>query len=390
MPSFPMVLIFAASLVLRLRNGASFEIAKCATTHKPGLFGGNQNIFSVRDRRISKFRFFSSAEDSDTSDRDFWSCESLTVQQAWDLSMKELQERNVSEPEWSVPHLLASAVKLPWSNGFSQLQQAVASGRDDNKLLNRILTDAEKAEYRSLIGRRLKNEPLQYILGKWDFLEYEELIVRPPLLCPRPETEELVALVRKDIQNQRQSTDHKMNILEIGCGTGVIGVALADTIERPRVTAIDIEPVAVATSLENAELILGPQFRDRYMALERNAEDYSAEDCKQFDIVVSNPPYIPKADMATLSPDVVQYESSQALCGGEDGMDVIRTIIKKWATEWGKKDHSVCWMEVDPTHPALLESWLNAEEQRKTLRIKLEYSHRDMSGRDRFVKLTFR
>jgi len=91
--------------------------------------------------------------------------------------------------------------------------------------------------------------------------------------------------------------------------------------------------------------------------------------------------------MSTLSRDVVEYESDQALCGGKDGMDVIRVIVQKWATEWGKKHDSVCWMEVDPTHPGLLHTWL---EQRQELGVFVESVHKDLSGRDRFVKLAFR
>lgn len=309
-----------------------------------------------------------------------------TVQQAWSTALELFQEKGVSEPEWSVAHLLASALDLPWSNGFSQLQRAVVDCADKN-LCNRPLTEQEWNQYQAMIQRRLEDEPLQYILGKWDFLDYEQLIIRPPLLCPRPETEELVELVRKDTINS-QSTTHSLQLLDVGCGTGVIGIALADAFPTAKVVAIDIEPVAVETSKENARRILGIDSEDRYSAVRYSADDYKTDNL--LDVVVSNPPYIPRSDMETLEQDVVRYESDQALCGGDDGMDVIRTIVRKWSTEWGKRPSSTCWMEVDPSHPKLLEAWLDEEEQRRALGVYLESSHRDLSGRDRFVKLAFR
>ena len=144
--------------------------------------------------------------------------------------------------------------------------------------------------------------------------------MRPPLLCPRPETEELVELMRKNIQKQQKLLNNEIrghsscSILEIGCGTGIIGIALADKVKASKVTAIDIEPVAVATSLENAKRVLGTDFGQQHSAMECNAQGFSSQDRKHFDVVVSNPPYIPKADMKDLSRDVIEYESDQALC----------------------------------------------------------------------------
>lgn len=289
-----------------------------------------------------------------------------TVQQAWETGMQSLQEANVAEPEASLPHLLAAALDLDWETGYRQV----------HFLKSDSLTKSQAHKFQTLLGRRLEHEPLQYILGQWDFLVYT-VKIRPPLLCPRPETEELVCMIRDNNPNRRIP----LNILDVGCGTGVIGVALAHKLPTSKVHAIDIEPTAIETSLENAQTILGELHQDRYKAQLISVKDYKPTE--PLDMVVSNPPYIPVQDYQVLSPDVLDYESESALCGGADGMDIIRIIIEKLPL-WCKSG-AVCWMEVDPTHPALLEQELHGNSL-----IDFVSAYKDMFGKDRFVKLQVR
>jgi release factor glutamine methyltransferase len=115
-----------------------------------------------------------------------------------------------------------------------------------------------------------------------------------------------------------------------------------------------------------------------------NVEDFRLDDDgMKFDMIVSNPPYIPQADMATLSEDVSNFESHTALCGGNDGLDVVRAIIKK-LPEWMESGCS-CWMEVDPTHPGMLQELLMDDPD-----VDFDATLRDMFGRERFVKLVVR
>lgn len=332
----------------------------------------------------------SSSNNNETNTIDFTG---LTVRDALRKSLSYLQESDAPEPEESVLHLLAFALNLPWSNGFVLLRHVMMTSNHHNEnntqsmdeLASRTLTPSEATMYRKFLSRRIDKEPLQYILGQWDFVDYT-FRIQPPLLCPRPETEELVLKVYNDIQ-QRFSSKQEIRILDVGCGTGVIGISLAAAMllgAKASVTALDVEPIAVETTKDNAQLILGNHNKTRFQAILCSASEYSRdESMPPFDVIVSNPPYIPQQDMEALSDDVVKYESFDALCGGNDGMNVIRDIVYN-APKWGQPG-TILWMEVDPTHPCLIKEWLDKEGD--SIGVVYDSTHTDLYGRDRFVKL---
>jgi release factor glutamine methyltransferase len=245
-----------------------------------------------------------------------------------------------------------------------------------------------------MLRRRLRHEPLQYILGRWDFCDLT-LRVRSPCLCPRPETEELVDLAALDVaralalaQTQAQTPGRKrVRVLDVGCGSGAVGLALASRFGTAvDVTAIDVEPMAVELANENALEVLGGEAS--YRAVLCGADEFGGP---KFDVVVSNPPYIPRADMAGLAADVVGYEADEALCGGEDGLDVVRAIVRR-LPDWAAGGGCTCWMEVDTSHPALIERWLGGGATGDGAEGGATGVHfcegvRDLCGRDRFVKL---
>jgi methylase of polypeptide subunit release factors len=141
----------------------------------------------------------------------------------------------------------------------------------------------------------------------------------------------------------------------------------------------------------NAASILGPSWRNRYSVVLESAEDYNrvttdiVHDDNRFHVVVSNPPYIPSTDKASLAADVINYESVTALISGHDGLDVIRTIVRK-LPEWCVAG-AICWMEVDPTHPNMLRQWLASSGEGAPLGVEYVEDFQDLYGRDRFVKL---
>jgi len=206
-------------------------------------------------------------------------------------------------------------------------------------------------------------------------------------------------------------------VLDVGAGTGAIGIALASVLgEDVEVVSIDVRREAVELSRENAALVLGGGVGGgRYESVLCSADTFSnrggvtvgggEEYVFDFDVVVSNPPYIPWRDMATLDEDVRLFEDHGALCGGDDGMDVIRDIVAR-LPEWcrisrddddydsGDKSSStypVCWMEVDPSQPPLIERWLSNQEilpqNVDSRKVKYVNNYADFRGLERFVKL---
>ena len=182
--------------------------------------------------------------------------------------------------------------------------------------------DDATVDYANLLcDRCLDGEPLAYVLGEWDFygLTFK---VTPDVLIPRSDTERLCELA---IERARQVVNPR--VLDLCCGSGCIGVALAHEVEDAHVTAVDISDEALLVSRENARR---NGVSARYVALRGDVCSRPQHHLGAFDIIVSNPPYITADEMRGLDPSVRDFEPEQALFGGEDGLDFYRTICSKW------------------------------------------------------------
>jgi release factor glutamine methyltransferase len=170
--------------------------------------------------------------------------------------------------------------------------------------------------YGKLIQRRLTGEPIQYITGETEFYGLP-FRVTPAVLIPRPETEHLVEEVLK-----RAAHLANPRILDIGTGSGCIAIALAHHLPHAAITAIDLSPDALDLASQNAAL---NQVSNRIRFL--HGDLLASVAGETFDIIVSNPPYVPTTDRPSLSVEVRDHEPALAFFAGQDGLDVYRSLI---------------------------------------------------------------
>lgn len=170
-------------------------------------------------------------------------------------------------------------------------------------------------EYRGLVSRRVGREPLQYLLGTTEFMSLPFVAV-PGVFIPRPDTECLVEIAETMLTPNSR-------VLDVCCGSGVIGVSLLRRAAGTTLTAVDVDANAVALTRQNAELngVAGRitcEMRDGIAFLQGIEERY--------DMIVCNPPYIPSGTLAALPPEVRNHEPRRSLDGGADGLDFYRAM----------------------------------------------------------------
>jgi release factor glutamine methyltransferase len=183
-----------------------------------------------------------------------------------------------------------------------------------------IPTEAQRAAFRELVQRRVKGQPVAHLLGKKEFysLEFE---VGPQVLIPRPDSEWLVSEAEAIAKPLPQPC-----LLDIGTGSGCLAISLATRLKHAQVTAVDISPEALAIARRNAEK---HQVAERVHVVQSDLMSALAE--QRFDVIVTNPPYIPTAEVARLAVEVRDFEPHLALDGGADGFAVIDRILARAA-----------------------------------------------------------
>ncbi len=183
-----------------------------------------------------------------------------------------------------------------------------------------VLSPAQEELYKTMQQRRRDGEPLQYILGRCEFMGLP-FFVNEHVLIPRPETEILIETV---LEKAREWGKESLSVLELGTGSGNIAVSLAKFLPEAYVTTVDCSSDALKVAVRNAHLN-SVEHRIRFM--ENDMFGFCRENHKKFDIIVSNPPYIRTRDLASLPVDVRQ-EPRLALDGGTDGLSFLRFIIE--------------------------------------------------------------
>jgi release factor glutamine methyltransferase len=284
-----------------------------------------------------------------TPDHDVW-----TVLRLMKWSGEYLESKGVDRGRLDAEHLLARALGLPRLQLYLQY--------------DRPLEQSELDRFRPLLRRRAHREPLQYILGRAAFRELD-LKVDSRVLIPRPETEVLVDEVLAWAGGKESLT-----ALDLGTGSGAIGLSLL--LEGPfrRVVATDVSVDAVELARENAR-DAGVEERIEF----RIGALFDAVGVgESFDVVVSNPPYIAEGEASSLQPEVGLWEPADALFGGPDGLSVVRAIVQGAGAVL--KPMGLLALEVGERQPEIVLGALEEVGEYDDVRIR-----RDLAGRQRVV-----
>jgi release factor glutamine methyltransferase len=273
----------------------------------------------------------------------------MTVLEAIQKSTGFLGKKNVESPRLQVELLLAHLLKMPRMKVYLNFE--------------RVLTATETDAFRELIKRRGQREPVQHIIGSTSFCGHE-IIVNRHVLVPRPETE-LLAEFGWQFLNQLSegripqvpdsaaeikvgdSPNSSLRVLDFCTGSACIAIALAAKCPGAKIVATDISAAALALAKENAarnnvaeriEFLQGDGFaalkdgwgeRPREPGSAKNQNGSPGVSPHQFDLIISNPPYIPSPEIQTLEPEVHDFDPHDALDGGADGLEFYRLIASQ-------------------------------------------------------------
>lgn len=276
----------------------------------------------------------------------------VTIQEAIQKSAEFLEKRGVDSPRLQAELLLAHVLQLPRLKLYLQFDRAIP--------------EPQISSLRELVKRRGMREPLQHILGNAAFCGIE-LKVNRHVLVPRPETE---LLAERAATFLSALTTQPSTLLDLGTGSGCLAIQLAVQFPQVRGLAVDISPEALAVARENAlackvaervEFLLGDLFAPLAVG-------------SRFDLIVSNPPYIPSPEIATLQPEVRDFDPRAALDGGADGLDFYRRLAAEAAT-WLKPEGRLMVEFGDSQAPALGK--LFAEHKWMVEAVVPDYSRRE-------------
>lgn len=223
----------------------------------------------------------------------------MTVLEVLQSTTAYFKKREVESPRLNAEHLLAHALGLKRIELYLEFE--------------RPLEEAVLAPLRELVRRRGQGEPLQHLLGTVEF-DGRVFLCDKRALVPRPETEQLVELLKSRI------SDPASRILDVGTGSGVIALSLAANFPEAKITATDISESALVLARENAARL---ELQDRVQFVDG---DLLEGITGKFDLIVANLPYVPATDRQTLSREV-GHDPGIALFGGERGDELVRKLI---------------------------------------------------------------
>ncbi|MFZ0828643.1 MAG: peptide chain release factor N(5)-glutamine methyltransferase [Verrucomicrobiia bacterium] len=251
----------------------------------------------------------------------------MTVLEVIQKSTEFLAKKGVESPRLQTELLLAHLLQLPRMKLYLNFE--------------RTLTPVETDALREFIKRRSRHEPLQHITGSTSFCGFE-ITVNRHVLIPRPETEMLAELGWQFLSTLKVQP---AMALDFGTGSGCIAVVLAAKCPSAKIVATDISPEALALAKDNAarnhvteriKFLPGDGFAalanesERGQPVREIGDANTRTNCpRSFDLIISNPPYIPSAEIAALQPEVRDFDPRVALDGGVDGLDFYRNLANE-------------------------------------------------------------
>jgi release factor glutamine methyltransferase len=245
--------------------------------------------------------------------------------------------------QWATPYFQSHDIDSPRLTAEVLLAHILGLERIDlYARFDQPLSPEELSHLKSLIRRRIDREPTAYIIGRKEFMGFD-LSVTPAVLIPRPETEVLVEAALEILPEA--SCSDPCRVIDIGTGSGAVVIALARMRPGHRFSATDISPAALelartnaaALNIDSIEFLTGDLFA-------------AAMPSETYDLVVSNPPYIPSGAICELAPEIKCYEPVAALDGGPDGLAIIRRIISllpEFLTPGGRLMMEIGWDQAD-------------------------------------------
>lgn len=232
-----------------------------------------------------------------------------TIRELLSTSSEYLKQKGIESPRLNAELLLSKTLNVSRLRLYLDLE--------------RPITSEELSQFRSLIRRRTKREPIQYILGTAGFYNLE-LKVGPGVLIPRPETELLVETILKEINSQGLGPE-PIRCLDVGTGSGCIAISVLKECPNTHFVATDISQEALNCARENS-MTFGLENR---IDLRQGSLFEPIMEGERFHIIASNPPYVREDEWEGLQPEIRSYEPKEALLAGPDGLRVIRALILK-------------------------------------------------------------
>lgn len=273
---------------------------------------------------------------------------------------------------WTTEHFAAKGVETARLD--AELLLACALGVERLRLyldFDKPVLDEERARFRALVRRRGEERvPVAYLTGVREFWSLP-LAVTPDVLIPRPDTETLVEAVVA----RRPERDAARSVLDLGTGSGAIALALAKEWRAAQVTATDLSDAALAVARKNAEA-LGLADRVRFAS----GDGFAPVAGERFDVIVSNPPYVPEAEAAGLAPEL-RHEPALALFAPGDGSGLLRRIAAEAPAHLAKG--GLLALELAPARAGDVTQCL------REAGFEAVAEHRDLAGRVRAVSATW-